>query len=34
MVLGALMDSGVEMPALEAELRRLQLPDWNIQPRA
>jgi uncharacterized protein (TIGR00299 family) protein len=30
MVLGALVDSGVELPALETELRRLQLPDWKI----
>ncbi|MFZ0635012.1 MAG: nickel pincer cofactor biosynthesis protein LarC [Candidatus Acidiferrales bacterium] len=30
MVLGALVDSGVEIAALEAELRRLDLHDWKI----
>ncbi|HMD33003.1 MAG TPA: nickel pincer cofactor biosynthesis protein LarC [Candidatus Acidoferrales bacterium] len=30
MLLGALVDSGLELPRLEAELRRLPLPDWSI----
>ncbi len=30
MTLGALIDAGVELPALDAKLRRLQLPDWKI----
>ena len=30
MTLGALVDAGVELSALEAELRRLNLPNWKI----
>ncbi|MFZ0038419.1 MAG: nickel pincer cofactor biosynthesis protein LarC [Candidatus Acidiferrales bacterium] len=30
MTLGALVDAGVDLPALEAELRHLQLPNWKI----
>jgi len=30
MLLGALVDAGVELPRLETELRRLPLPDWSI----
>jgi len=30
MTLGALVDAGVELSALEAELRRLNLPSWKI----
>ena len=30
MLLGALVDSGLELARLEAELRRLPLPDWSI----
>ncbi len=30
MTLGALVDAGVELSALETELRRLNLPNWNI----
>jgi len=30
MTLGALVDAGVELSALEAELRRLSLPNWKI----
>ena len=30
MLLGALLDAGVELPRLETELRRLPLPDWSI----
>jgi len=30
MLLGALVHAGVELPRLEAELRRLPLPDWSI----
>jgi pyridinium-3,5-bisthiocarboxylic acid mononucleotide nickel chelatase len=30
MLLGALLDAGLEFPRLEAELRRLPLPDWSI----
>ena len=31
MLLGALMDAGLELGRLEAELRRLPLPDWSIR---
>lgn len=30
MLLGALVDSGLDLASLEAELRRLPLPDWSI----
>jgi len=30
MLLGALVDSGLELSRLEAELRRLPLPDWSL----
>src|SRR5208282_5960039 len=30
MLLGALVDAGLELGRLEAELRRLPLPDWSI----
>ena len=30
MLLGALVDSGLELARLEAELRRLPLPDWSL----
>jgi len=30
MVLGALVDAGVDLRAIEAELRRLKLPEWSI----
>jgi len=30
MLLGALVDAGLELPRLEAELRRMPLPDWSI----
>jgi uncharacterized protein (TIGR00299 family) protein len=30
MLLGAILDAGVELGRLEAELRRLPLPDWSI----
>jgi len=31
MLLGALVDAGLELARLEAELRRLPLPDWSIR---